>query len=59
MNLAPKDLKSVLLGLELYKSKLKKTLKQTDEVKVGEKDVKQAFLDTEALINRLNIKADE
>ncbi len=54
MTINPKDLKAVLLGLELYKNKLKKTLKQTDEVKVGEKDVKQAFLDTEALINRLS-----
>lgn len=54
MNIPSKELKLIRRGLDLYKAKLKKAMKQTEEVGAGEKDVKSVFLETEALISRID-----
>lgn len=54
MTFTPKELEIISLGLELYKAKLKKVMKDTDAVKAGEKDVKQTFFETERIIQKVN-----
>ncbi len=54
MTFTKEDLKIIALGLAMYKAKVKKALKQAEELQAGEKEVKSTFLKTETLINRIN-----
>lgn len=54
ISLTEKQKELVLGGLNLFKKSLKKMLKQSEELKVGEKPVKETFLEVESIINQLN-----
>lgn len=59
MTFQPDELKLILMGLAMYKNRVKKLLKNTEEVKAGEKEVKKTFIDTEALINRISSETED
>jgi hypothetical protein len=44
----------IILGLNMYKRKLAKALKQSEEIHAGEKEVKQRFFTTEKLIEKVS-----
>lgn len=53
MDFSKEELQIVHIGLDMYKAKLKKMLKDSGTLKVGEKEVKQKFLKTDVLIGRI------
>lgn len=48
-----RQLEIILVGLDMYKLKLKKIMSDSANLKVAEKEVKQVFLETEDLINTI------
>lgn len=50
MNLTKKEKEIIISGLEMYKGRLKKLLRDSQVAGVGEKDIKQAFLQTDQLV---------
>lgn len=53
MEFTKKELEAISQGLELYKVRLKKLLRDSQQVGAGEKEIKMAFLQTETLINKI------
>ena len=43
----------ILSGLEMYKKDIKKMMKQSENLKTAEKEVKHTFLEVENLINNI------
>lgn len=54
MEFNKKELEIVQIGVEMYKAKLKKMLKDSVALKAGEKEVKIIFLETERLIEKVS-----
>ena len=52
--LTKKQLEIVLIGLKLYKEKAKKMMKQSEELRTAEKEIKNTFLEVEALISKVS-----
>ncbi len=48
-----RELEIISIGLQLYKVQLKKMLQNSDNLKVARKEVKSSFLETEALIGKV------
>lgn len=53
MTFSPEELNMIAIGLALYREKLKKLLKASQEVKSAEKEIKDSFLKTDKLADKI------
>lgn len=56
MKFSIEEAKMILAGLQMYKKKLGKMLKDSETLKVAEKDIKDSFLKTDKLIERITLE---
>jgi len=48
-----KEIGIIIMGLQLYKVQLKKMMKSSESLSVARDEVKHSFLETEALIGKI------
>ncbi len=53
MKLTTKEKAILLIGLQMYKKKISKMMKDSGDLQVGEKEIKITFLETDRLIERV------